>query len=205
MGSSNVNLFIWIFNPANIENGAVCIRFTEKKITGQLPYHLNDPELFESANTYQVYSHSRTGGKCNKNQCCFSHDRRFTEQTIITKPFDSKLMKMMKMMKSKIFWHEGIIQVLKPDKSYIYSNFNSGRVNVIDLIKDNFTLPPSVKEVLDKLESSKDDYYRAISISKDEQLELYLKKETNSCFINNYFNVGFKAWRANMGIQPAFN
>lgn len=102
MGSSNVNLFIWIFNPANIENGAVCIRFTEKKITGQLPYHLNDPELFESANTYQVYSHSRTGGKCNKNQCCFSHDRRFTEQTIITKPFDSKLMKMMKMMKSKI-------------------------------------------------------------------------------------------------------
>ena len=76
---------------------------------------------------------------------------------------------------------------------------------MIDLIKDNFTLPPSVKEVLDKLESSKDDYYRAISISKDEQLELYLKKETNSCFVNNYFNVGFKAWRANMGIQPVFN
>ena len=198
MGSSNVNLFIWIFNPANIENGAVCIRFTEKKITGQLPYHLNDPELFESANTYQVYSHSRTGGKCNKNQCCFSHDRRFTEQTIITKPFDSKLMKM---MKSKISWHS----VLKSDKSYIYSNFNPGRVNVIDLIKDNFTLQLSVKEVLDELECSKDDYYRAISISKDEQLELYLKKETNSCFINNYFNVGFKSWWENMGIQPAFN
>lgn len=76
---------------------------------------------------------------------------------------------------------------------------------MIDLIKDNFTLPLSVKEVLDELESSKDDYYRAISISEDEQLELYLKKETNSCFINNYFNVGFKSWWENMGIQPAFN
>ena len=97
------------------------------------------------------------------------------------------------------------IQVLKSDKSYIYSNFNPGRVNVIDLIKDNFTLQLSVKEVLDELECSKDDYYRAISISKDEQLELYLKKETNSCFINNYFNVGFKSWWENMGIQPAFN
>ena len=104
MGSPNVNLFICIFNPANIENGAVCIRFTEKKITGQLPYHLNDPELFESVKTYQVvYAHSTTDRKYSKNQCCFSHDRRFTEQTIIAKPFDSKLMKMMKMMKSKIF------------------------------------------------------------------------------------------------------
>ena len=50
------------------------------------------------------------------------------------------------------------------------------KVNVIELTKDNFTQPLSVKEILDELEISKDDYYRSLSISKDEDLEQHLKK-----------------------------
>ena len=73
-----------------------------------------------------------------------------------------------------------------------------------DPTKDNFTQPLSVKEILDELEIPKDDYYRALSISKREDLELHLKREPNSCF-NNYFGVGFKAWQANMDIQPVFD
>ena len=53
---------------------------------------------------------------------------------------------------------------------------------MIDPTKDNFTQPLSVKEILDELEISKDDYYRALSISNDEDLELHLKKEPNSLF-----------------------
>ena len=64
--------------------------------------------------------------------------------------------------------------------------------------KDNFTEPISVKEILDELETSKNDYYKAFSISKDEDLQLHLKREPNSCFANNYFNVGLKVW------QPVF-
>ena len=70
--------------------------------------------------------------------------------------------------------------------------------------KDNFTQSLSVKEILDELEISKDDYYRALSISKDEDLELHLKREPNSCFVNNYFDVGLKAWQENIDIQPVF-
>ena len=44
-----------------------------------------------------------------------------------------------------------------------------------------------------------------MSISKDEDLELHLKREPNSCFVNNYFDVGLKAWQANMDIQHVFN
>ena len=69
---------------------------------------------------------------------------------------------------------------------------------MIDPIKDNFTQPLSLKEILDEIEISKDDYYIALSISKDEDLELHLK-------INYYFDVGLKAWQANMDIQPVFN
>ena len=51
------------------------------------------------------------------------------------------------------------------------------KVNVIDSTKDNFTKPLSVKKILHELEVSRDDYYRALSISKDEDLELNLKRK----------------------------
>ena len=51
------------------------------------------------------------------------------------------------------------------------------KVNVIDPTKDNFTTPLSVKKVLRELEVSRDDYYRALSISKDEDLKLNLKRK----------------------------
>ena len=76
---------------------------------------------------------------------------------------------------------------------------------MIDPTKHNFTLPLRVKEIPDELKIYKDYYYRALSISKDEDLELHLKRELNSCFVNNYFDVGLKAWQANMDIQPIFN
>ena len=33
----------------------------------------------------------------------------------------------------------------------------------------------------------------------------HLKGERNSCFVNNYFDVGLKPWQTNMDIQPVFN
>ena len=48
-------------------------------------------------------------------------------------------------------------------------------------------------------------YYKALSISKDEDLELPLRSQPNSCFVNNYFDVGLKALQANIDIQPIFN
>ena len=59
--------------------------------------------------------------------------------------------------------------------------------------KKNFTQPLSAKETLDELEISKDDYYRALSISKDEDLELRLKREPYFSFVINYFDVSLKA------------
>ena len=52
---------------------------------------------------------------------------------------------------------------------------------------------------------STDAYYRVLSISKDENLELHLKREPNFCFVNNYFDVCLKAWQANTDIYPVFN
>ena len=62
-------------------------------------------------------------------------------------------------------------------KTYINNNFYPVKVNVIDPTKDNFTTPLSVKKVLHELEVSRDDHYRALSISKDEDLKLNLKRK----------------------------
>ena len=37
-------------------------------------------------------------------------------------------------------------------------------------------------KILDQLEMSEGDYYRALSTSKDKDLELNWKREPNSCF-----------------------
>ena len=88
-------------------------------------------------------------------------------------------------------------------KSYIDDNLYPVKVNVTDPTKDNFTQPLSISEFLEELEISKDDYYRALSISKDEHVQLHLKRQPNSCFVNNYF--GSSAWQANMDIKTVFN
>ena len=41
------------------------------------------------------------------------------------------------------------------------------------------TQPTSTKEILNELQISTDDCYRALSVSKDEDLELYLKTQPN--------------------------
>ena len=35
-----------------------------------------------------------------------------------------------------------------------------------------------------------------------EVLELHFKIQPNSCFVNNYFDVGLKAWQENTDTQP---
>ena len=46
-------MIIWIFNTPDIENEAVYIQFTEKKMSAQLPDALNIPDIFEIVKNYQ--------------------------------------------------------------------------------------------------------------------------------------------------------
>ena len=52
--------------------------------------------------------------------------------------------------------------------SYIDDNLNPSKVNVVDPTKDYFTQSLNIQEILNELEMSEDDYYKALSISKDE-------------------------------------
>ena len=49
-------------------------------------------------------------------------------------------------------------------KSYIDNNLNPAKEFLIDATKDSFTQPLSTKETLDRLEISKDGFYRVLLI-----------------------------------------
>ena len=78
-------------------------------------------------------------------------------------------------------------------------------INVIDQTRNSSSQPLNIREIVDELEIFKDDYYIALPASKDEDLELHLKRQPNFCFFSNYFDVGLKAGQPNMNVQPVFN
>ena len=101
----------------------------------------------------------------------------FTEWKIIAKPLDCKInnYKNQEVLTSKN-------TLLRKIKSCIDNNLCLAKVNMIDPTKDHFTQLMSIKEIIDELKISKDDYYKALSISK-EDLKLDLKRQPNSCWL----------------------
>ena len=80
----------------------------------------------------------------------------------------TKLISNLVMMKSKRFNMQKYITKV--------NNLNPAKVNLINAKKYNVTQAMSIKEILDELEISKDNYYRALPILIDEGLELHLNK-----------------------------
>ena len=79
---------------------------------------------------------------------------------------DSELFELVKTY--QVHAHIWRMTVLGKVKNYIDDNLNPAKVNVVDPTKDNFTQPLSIQEILNDLEIFDDDYYKALSISKDE-------------------------------------
>lgn len=62
----------------------------------------------------------------------------------------------------------------------------------------------NIPENLTELQIVYDDDY-IIFISQDDEFELHLKRNPNSCFINKYLNDRLKAVQSYMDIQPVFS
>ena len=60
------------------------------------------------------------------------------------------------------------------------------------------TLPKKVKSSIDNNLNTAKENVRTLSILNDDNFELNLKKQPNSRFVKNYFNVGLKTWNRNM-------
>ena len=95
--------------------------------------------------------------------------------------------------------------VLSKVMNYIDLNLNPKNVNIIDPRKENYVSPKSIPEIPQELLLTEQEYYNALAISTDNDFQVLMKRFPNSCFIDNYFADGLRAWEANLDIQPAFN
>ena len=90
-------------------------------------------------------------------------------------------------------------------KERINDKLFPAKFNVLDPSKENYQPPLTVKEILLKLSIFNEEYYRALSISEDNDYELYLIRPPNSCFVNNSYNDGLlKAWQSKFGYSANF-
>ena len=201
-GSPHVHVFLWIVNPPVLTESTKeeYIVFVDSIVRADLPNSELEPGLFNLVKTYQVHTHSKTCRKYKNEMCRFNFGHYFSDRTLIACPLSNDLNSTEK---------ERILQnrkdILDKVKGYIDEYLFPKKHNVIDPMKINFEEPGTISEILQKLDISEDEYYNALSISKDSDFEIHLKRPPNSCFVNNYFAEGLQAWEANMGIQPVFN
>ena len=90
-------------------------------------------------------------------------------------------------------------------RDYINNFLNPSKVNFYDPTLDDFIEDKSVSEVLEELSITEQEYENALKISNDYSYKNHLRRPTDSCFVNNYFDIGLLAWDANIDIQPVFD
>ncbi|XP_066925712.1 uncharacterized protein [Clytia hemisphaerica] len=201
-GSPHIHSFLWILNAPVLtkETKDEYIMFIDKIIKVYLPSVEEDPELFNLVKTYQLHRHSKTCRKYKNTPCRFYFGKFFSEKTIVSEPLPQELPHEER---------EAILalrkEVLTKVRTYINENLNPDKRNFFNPDGENFNPVPTINEVLAELDIPKEDYEYALSVSEDEDFHIYLKRNTNACFVNNYFTEGLKAWQANLDIQPVFN
>ncbi|XP_066926174.1 uncharacterized protein [Clytia hemisphaerica] len=201
-GSPHIHSFLWILN-APILTAATKIEYTEfidKIIKVSLPSQHEDPDLFDLVKTYQLHRHSKTCRKYKNTPCRFYFGKFFSEKTIVSEPLPQELPHEQK---------ETILalrkEILTKVRNYINDNLNPSKRNFLDPDAENYNPVPTIDGVLAELDIPKNDYEYALFVSEDEDFHIYLKRDTNACFVNNYFTEGLKAWQGNLDIQPVFN
>ena len=124
----------------------------------------------------------------------------FSRRTIVAKPLPSETSDIEKSIILKRR-HE----ILSTVKTYIDTNLNPAKVNFLNHDQNNYLKLPSISQVLESLDIREEDYEHALGISPTNDYEIHLRRETDSCFVNSYFNSGLHAWEANIDIQPVFD
>ena len=146
-----------------------------------------------------MHRHSKTCSKYSNKECRFGFGKFFTRRTIIAKPLPADTPD-----KTEILLKQK--KILSKVKQYIDKFLNPQKRNFLYPDKPNYEQIPNIDEVLESLGISLTDYEDALSISTDENdFQIHLKRNTSSCFVNNYFEEGLLAWEANIDLQPVFN
>ena len=201
-GSPHIHSFLWVIGAPVLTKDTKneYLQYIDHIVKAQLPDIDAEPELYQLVKTYQIHSHSKSCRKYKNKDCRYSFGRFFTEKTIIAEPLPNDMLeeeKLTKLQKRN--------QILNKVKDYIDTNLDPRKVNILEPEKPNFVKPKEIIDILQELNIAEADYYNALSVSTDSDFQVHFKRQTNSCFVNNYFAEGLLAWQANIDIQPVIN
>ena len=98
--------------------------------------------------------------------------------------------------------------ILEKMERYIDGELNPCRTiknNLFDNTRDDFKEVMLIDQILESLKITRLEFEQALSISEDDSFQKHFKRETNSCFVNNYLSDELIAWEGNIDIRPAFS
>ena len=201
-GSPHIHSFLWVLNAPVLtkDNIDEYVRFVDAIIKAYVPDINENPELHNLVTTYQIHSHSKSCWKYRNGDCRYHFGRFFTDHTVIAVPLSKDLSEGQRIQRLK--QRESLLNSVT---EYINANLDPKKHNILNPQKDNFEQVPEIKEILQELKISEQEYSEALSTSSDTDFQIHLKRPPNSCFVNNYFDEGLMAWKANIDIQPVFN
>ena len=96
-------------------------------------------------------------------------------------------------------------RVLSKVKEYIDNNLHPRKRNIFNPYKKFYEEVPSIKEIIEKLDISQEEYYSTLEVSCNSEFQIHIQHKPNACFVNNYFVEGLLVWQASIDIQLIFN
>ena len=157
-----------------------------------MPVPDDDPALHGLVNQYQTHKHSKSCKKYRNKLCRYGFCKFFTEETINAQSLEDSIKDVKRYSISR-------------KRDTILSKVSDFINNYLGPSKDTYQKDSSMNDVLLEFQLTKKEYYWTLSISSDNDFKLHLKRDTNSCFINNYNSVLLKAWQVNIDLQPVHN
>ena len=136
-----------------------------------------------------------------KNEVCrFNFGKFLNKETLVAEPVQENMPEKVKLL--VLHKRKGIFQKVTDYKN----NFlNPSKVNFFNPLREDFTKVKSVYKVLKELDITVEENENTLKISDDNSFQLHLRRSTDPCFVNNYFDIGLLACETNIDIQPVFD
>ena len=115
-------------------------------------------------------------------ECRYSFGKYFTDHIIIAHPLSDTLS-----VEEKALILQQCKLVLSTAKKFIDTHLNSKTNNLYSPAENFYQPDKPINAILQVLQISEDQYYKALSISSDRAFQIHFKRDHKSCFINNYF------------------